>query len=93
MDNSLARVIAEEELVAYRNMSYDSIRRKIGYPESFERVSDLGEPYQIEIDFFYDNHKEGNIRVVAAVSFNFWTDFSPVSSDFIIAQTGDFIGE
>ena len=93
MDKGEARMIAERDLKVYRDMTYENIRSEIGSAESFERVSELGEPYQIEFEFFYDNHREGNIRVTAAVSYSGWTEFFPVSNDFIIAPNGEYIGE
>lgn len=93
MDKAEAREIAEKDLQFYRGMSYEALEQKIGYPESFERVSERGEPYQIEFDFFYDDVANKTIRVLAAVSYSAWTDFFPVSNDFIIASTGEFVGE
>ena len=93
MDKNEARAIAEKDLEFYRAMSYEEIARKIGNAASFERVSEKGEKYQIEFDFFYDGFEETDIRVVGMVSYSLWTDFSPVSSDFIIAPDGTFVGE
>ena len=93
MDKNEAWSIVEKELKFYRAMSYEEIARKIGNAESYERVSDKGEPYQIEVDFFYDGFEEKDIRVVGMVSYSLWTDFSPVSKDFIIAPDGTFVGE
>lgn len=74
-------------------MSYEEIFSRIGKQESFERVSEKNEPYQIEFDFFVDDQDSGNIRVAGIVSFSWWTDFFPVSNDFIMAPDGKFIGE
>ena len=94
MDKNEARAIAEKDLEFYRAMSYEEIVAKIGEQESFERVSERGEPYQIEFDFFYDDYLEQkDIRVIGMVSYSLWTDFSPVGSDFIIAPDGKFVGE
>ena len=88
MDKTEAIEIAEKELESYRVMSYAEIAKKIGEAESFERISDRGEPYQIEFDFFYDDKLDKSIRVIGMVSHSAWTDFSPVSNDFIIAPNG-----
>ena len=93
VDKHKAAEVAGEELSSYRALSYDELVSKIGYAESFERISETGEPYQIEVDFHFDDSKEQNIRVVAMVSYSWWTDFSPVSSDFIMAPDGSFVGE
>ena len=93
MNKAEARAVAEKDLQVYRAMSYEEIKKKIGDQDSFERVSEKGEPYQIEFDFFYDDSQSGNIRVVGTVSYSLWTDLAPLASDFIVAPTGKFIGE
>lgn len=93
MDKNEASQIAEKDLEFYRSLSYDEILSRIGVQESFEKVSDRGEPYQIEFDFMFDDHDEKTIRVWAMVSHSFWTDFIPVTNSFIIAPNGDFKGE
>jgi hypothetical protein len=93
MDRDEARAIAEKDLEFYRARSYEQIVGRIGAQESFERVNERGEPYQIEFDFFYDDAEEKSIRVSGMVSYSFWTDFAPVTSDFIVAPDGTFIGE
>lgn len=93
MDKFKAKAIAERDLEFYRAMSYEEIATKIGELESFERVNGKGESYQIEFDFFFDDSEEENIRVIGMVSYSLWTDVSPVSSDFVIAPDGEFIGE
>lgn len=93
MDKKEAGLVAEKDLEFYRSLSYDEILSKVGIQESFEKVSDRGEPYRMEIDFMFDDHDEKTIRVWAIVSYSFWTDFVPVSTSFIIAPNGDFVGE
>jgi len=93
MDKAEARLVAEKDLEFYRAMSYEQIAAKVGKQENFERISENGEAYQIEFDFFYDDNESGNIRVGGTVSYSRLTDFLPVSNDFIIAPDGKFIGE
>lgn len=84
---------AEKGLEFYRALSYEEIYSRLGGQENFERVSDDGEPYRIEIDFMFDDEGQKTIRVSGIVSFSGWTDFSPVSSSFIINRNGEFMGE
>ena len=93
MDKVEASRIADKDLEYYRRLSYEEIASKRGTQEAFERTSESGEPYQIEFDFIDEDSESGNIRVWAMVSYSWWTDFSPVSSDFIMAPDGSFIGE
>ena len=93
MEKVEALRIAERDLEFYRRLSYQEIAAKRGTQESFERTREADEQYQIEFDFFDDDSESGNIRVCGMVSYSFWTDLSPVSSDFIIGPDGSFIGE
>ncbi len=52
MDKAEAILIAEKELQPYRAMGYDALAQKIGSQASFEKISDEGEPYQVEFDLF-----------------------------------------
>jgi hypothetical protein len=88
-----AKEIAEKDLEFYSALSYQELAVKIGEVEHFERLSNLDETYQIEFQFFYDDSESQNIRVLAAVSYSGWTDFFPVSKDFIITKDGCFVGE
>ena len=93
MNKQEALDIAEKELDSYRSLPYEELVSKIGHAESFERVSESGEPYQIEFDCFFDDSEDRNIRVVGMVSYSWWTDFSPISSSFIMSPDRSFIGE
>ncbi len=88
-----AIAIAKHDLNFYRGLSYSELSRKIGETEHFSRVTRDKIPYQIEFEFFYDDEVTRNIRVAGSVSYSGWTDFFPVSSDFIISPNGEFVGE
>ncbi len=93
MNKAEAASIIKNELAQYRKLPYEELVRKIGEQETFEKVSETGEKYQIEVDFFFDDEGEKTLRVAGMISYSFWTDFSPVCSDFIIAPDGKFIDE
>ena len=93
MDKRQARTIAEMELEPYRAMPYSEILARIGEVESFEKVYGNGDEYRVEVEFFFDDEDERNIRVSSAISYSFWSDFSPVCNDFIIAPDGTFVDE
>ncbi len=93
MDKTQALAIAEKELELYRALSYDEIASRLGTKESFGSSGENGDEYGVEIEFIYDGEKWGPIRVWAAVSYSFWSDFSPVVNTFILAPSGEFIDE
>jgi hypothetical protein len=85
--------ILEDKLSEYRKLSYLQLVEKIGEQETFQAKTEKGEDYQIEIDFFFDDEKEKTMRVTGMISCSGWTDFFPITSDFIVNQNGKFIGE
>ena len=93
MTRAEAIQIVEQYLETYRQLNYSELVLKIGEQETFEGVSETGEKYEIEVDFFFDDEKTKNLRVTAMISYDRATNFSPVVSDFIIAPNGNFIGE
>lgn len=93
MTKTEAITIIERFLNQFRKISYESLVEKIGKQKTFEETTEKGEDYRIEIDFFFDGHEETNLRVVAMISYSFWTDFSPISTDFIMHPSGNFVGE
>ncbi|HSK72067.1 MAG TPA: hypothetical protein VK892_10260 [Pyrinomonadaceae bacterium] len=93
MEKEEAINILEDKLDEYRKLGYSKLVGKIGEVETFEGKNLEGDQYQIEVEFFYDGFEETDLRVAGMISYNFWTDFSPVCGDFIIAPNGKFIGE
>ncbi len=93
MDKTQAKVLATEELIPYRSLSYAELTEKIGTQECFERLNEDGNDYRIEIDFMYDDEAIKTIRVWSIISYSFWTDFFPISECFIKGPDGRFIDE
>ena len=93
MDKIEAVKILERELIEYRKLPYLDLVKKIGEQETFNRISERGEQFQIEVDFFFDDEEEKTVRVSAMLTYSLWTDFSPVNRDFIVAPSGKFVGE
>ncbi len=85
--------ILERELAQYRKLPYSDLVKKIGEQETFEKITERSKKYQIEVDFLFDDEEKKTIRVLAMLSYSFWTDFSPITSSFIVAPDGKFIGE
>ncbi len=93
MKKEEALKILEGKLIEYRKLPYLELTKKIGDQETFQAKNEKGEEYQIEVDFFFYDEEVKTLRVTGMISYNFWTDFSPITSDFIVAQNGTFTGE
>ncbi len=63
--------------------------------ESDERtvVVESGVQYQVEVQAFWDGRQPGNLRVIIAIDDGGLRAFSPLSTDFIVASDGSFVGE
>jgi hypothetical protein len=64
--------------------------------ESDERtvVAESGFQYQVEVQAFWDSpHQAGDLRVIIAIDDGGWRAFRPLSTDFIVASDGSFVGE
>lgn len=64
--------------------------------ESDERtvVAESGVQYQVEVQAFWDSPRQpGNLRVIMAIDDGGRHAYRPLSSDFIVAPDGSFVGE
>ncbi len=93
MDREHAKKLATGELGPYREIDYLDLERKVGMQESFERITDAGESYQVEIGFVTDSDETKAVRVMAMVSYTIWTSFAPVGVSFIRAPDGSVVDE
>lgn len=84
----------EEELAKLRQVTYSQlVARLLDKQENVERVGGTGTRYQIELQAFWDNEPNGNLRVMAAIDDGGWRAFIPLTEAFIRAPDGSFIGE
>jgi hypothetical protein len=90
-DDALA--LADEVLANLRNHSYDECRDLMNAVSRRELRGRDGKVYQVQIEAFWDGRKNGNIRVMVAVSGGGFSDFKPWCRDFIIQPDGSFVGE
>jgi hypothetical protein len=95
MDKKEARSLLAEHLARYRSRSYAELsawarERRIDTPEA---VGPSGTRYQIEVQFFWDDKPEGDVRVCAAIDDGGIRAFLPLSDSFILSPAGKFVGE
>lgn len=60
---------------------------------TLEVTSPDGTQCCVEINAFWDDKPEGDIRVIASIDDGGWRAFVPVADSFIIAPDGSFVGE
>lgn len=56
-------------------------------------AAESGVQYQVEVQAFWDGRQPGNLRVIIAIDDGGWRAFRPLSTDFIVASDGSFVGE
>jgi hypothetical protein len=94
MKNILARELIAKELVQYRKKSYIELRAMIhAQPITYEIVGPDGKKYQIEIQAFWDDKPDGDIRVMGSIDDTGWRAIFPLNDGFIKSPSGKFIGE
>ena len=94
MDRAEALSIAQVEVAALRQATYAQlVERLIDKQENVERVGASGASYQVELQAFWDNKPNGNLRVMVLIDDGGWRALSPLSEDFIRAPDGSFVGE
>jgi len=95
MNKPEARSVLETELAKYRAKPYRELVALIGNPKTFEVTASSGTWYQIEIQALWDNPKNPNrvLRVAGAIDDGGIRAYVPLTDSFLLAPTGEFVGE
>lgn len=77
-----------------REPYYTLVARYLSEPHQRTVVAESGVRFQVEVQAFWDTPRQpGNLRVIVAIDDGGWSSFRPLSTDFIIASDGSFVGE
>jgi hypothetical protein len=94
MNAAEATDIAETVLQAYRQMRYDDLARMVDETVWVRKFGATGAVYNVQVQAFWDAQPRGNVRVLAAVDDGkSGRVMCPLTCDFIIAPSGEFVGE
>jgi len=93
MDKAEARETLALVMSKLRTRSYDDLRASVDEPRSEPIAAPSGVMYQLEVQVFWDDRQETNLRVMASIDDGGISSFKPLSDDFIIAPDGSFVGE
>jgi hypothetical protein len=93
-DRREAVALLETELDTFRAKSWAELRLQID-AEPFHKEIDLASNkwYQIEINTFWDDKPDGDIRVIGSIDDGGFRSFLPQSSDFIMDKDNNLVGE
>ena len=95
MNKEEAASILQERLDHFRKRSYEELKEMVEARvyKTEEAVGTSGHNYEIEIQAFWDSKPDGPIRVRGSIDDGGWSAFCPLTSDFIMAPDGSFVGE
>lgn len=85
----LDHVAAELRRESYRAL----VDRYLRESDNRTVTAESGVQYQVEVQAFWDGRRPGNLRVIIAIDDGGWRAFRPLSTDFIVAADGTFVGE
>jgi hypothetical protein len=88
-----ARIILQELLDELCERPYSDLAKLVGDSQQREIAGKSGTRYQVEIEAVWDDKRDGNLRVFAAIDDGGWRAFVPLTDSFIIAPDGSFVGE
>jgi hypothetical protein len=94
MNKEEAKEILKIELEKFREKSYQELKNDLGKPITYGIKTPNGVEYQVEIEIFWDDKPDNNLRVMGAIDDGgFLSSIHPISDSFIISPSGNFIGE
>jgi len=93
VDEQIVYALIDGWLRELRKRPYDDLVSFMGHPQTKEVTGGDGKNYQLEAEVFWDGKKGGDIRVIVAGDDGGWRAFKPLTSDFIMAPDGSFVGE
>jgi len=94
MNRQEAKETIKKQLDIYRKRPYSELIKMIdANPVAYEFRGNSGTLYQIEIQAFWDDKPNGNIRVTGSIGDGGLRAFAPISDDFLKNPRDEFIGE
>ena len=95
MDNTEARSVLRVELAKYRAKDYGQLAALVGNPQTREVTAPSGTRYQLEVQALWDDpaRPNGVLRIAGAIDDGGVRAYAPLTDAFLLAPTGEFVGE
>ncbi len=93
MSRDEAQTLLTKHLDRYRTHPYSRLVALVGSVETEDLRAIDGTLYQLEVEFFWDDKENGNVRVLAAMDGGDISAVLPMTDSFIKAANGDYVGE
>ena len=88
MNNVEAKAILEDELRRYRARSYSELVELLDEEYRAEMRGPSGATYQVEVQLFWDDQPNGELRVMGSIDDGGWRAFIPLTDGFVLAPNG-----
>ncbi len=94
MDRREAQEILRDVAEELRALSYPELVAAYLHETAHRDVrGPSGAVYQVEVQAMWDRGMPAELRVIAAIDDGGWRALSPLTTDFIMAPDGSFVGE
>jgi hypothetical protein len=87
MDKSEAHRILDEQLARFGSYTELVPLVESGHVENFEIRGAKGTMYQVEVQFFWDDKRKGNVRVVGSIDDGGIRAFVPLTQTLLISSS------
>ncbi len=84
MDKSEDKRVLVKHLGKYKAKTYAELKELIDELEVCEIAGRSGVLYQLEVQVFWDDKRNGQIRVIAAIDDGGWRAFCPLSGGLLV---------
>lgn len=94
MNKKEAKELLLNELSKFRKLDYSELKQHIdAEPYTSDSKLENGNWYQFEVQVFWDDKPEDDIRVIGSVDDGGWRAFVPMTESYILAPSGKFVDE
>ncbi len=93
MNKKEAKEVLSKLLSDYQAKSYNELQLLLNSQNTIEVKTDAGVKYQIEFQAVWDNKENGNLRIMGSIDDGGLRSLMPLTDDFIISPSGEFLGE
>jgi hypothetical protein len=93
MDTVAAQKVLDKWVAKLRTVPYRELAARVDTATTDEIPRDDERSWQVEVQVFWDDEPNGNVRVMVSIDDGGLRAFVPMTSDFIKAPSGEFIGE
>lgn len=93
MDTVAAQRVLDKWLAKLRAVPYRELAARVDSVTNDEIARDSERSWQLETQVLWDDEPNGNIRVVASIDDGGLRAFVPMTGGFVMAPSGEFVGE